>query len=99
MPFQPGMPAIAAVAPVAVRPHQRSRRLQPKQPKLIPRKNLVLMPSSILQLLELALWLREREDEAVEFAERGRQLADALTFDHLMDQAVEAICRQFPAPK
>ena len=96
MPFQPGMPAIAAVAPVAVQPHQRSRRLQPK---LIPRKNLVLMPSSILQLLELALWLREREDEAVEFAERGRQLADALTFDHLMDQAVEAICRQFPAPK
>jgi hypothetical protein len=57
------------------------------------------MPSTISQLLELALWFRGREDEAVEIAERGRQLADALTFDHVIDEAVEALCRHVEAPK
>jgi hypothetical protein len=47
----------------------------------------------------LALWLREHEDEAAEIAERGRQLADALTFDHVIDEAVEAIRRHVEAPR
>jgi hypothetical protein len=51
------------------------------------------------QLLELARWLREHEDEAAEIAERGRQLADALTFDHVIDEAVEAIRRHVEAPR
>ena len=41
----------------------------------------------------------ECEDEAAEIAERGRQLADALTFDHMIDKAAEAIRWHIEAPK
>ena len=58
------------------------------------------MPSSMSQLLdELALGLCEREDEVVEIPERGRQLADALTFDHVIGEASEAIFRHLEAAK
>jgi hypothetical protein len=57
------------------------------------------MVERLSQLLELALWLREHEDKAAEIAERGRQLADAPTLDHVIDEAAEVIRRHVEAPR